>query len=200
MPNACKDVLDFWFGAYVDEVQCASQQSALWWGKNSQMDRQIQAMFESDLRALAQGRREDWLQTSHGRLAAIIVLDQFSRNIYRGTPQAFANDSQALQLCEEGLAMGADRQLRPLQRVFFYLPLEHSESLAQQVRCVTLFETLKNNVALENRMLFSDYLDFAQRHKAIIEQFGRFPHRNAVLGRQSTPEETQFLKQPGSAF
>ncbi len=200
MADSFQKVLNFWFGSYVDEVSCANQQSKLWWGKDPKADRQIKENFESDLHELVQGQRDDWLHTPQARLGAIIVLDQFSRNIYRDTVQAFTQDNLALQLCRDGLASGTDLSLRPLEKVFFYLPLEHAESIELQVLSVELFKNLRNDVLPENRDLFNGYVDFAERHKSIIERFGRFPHRNAAMGRKSTSEEVEFLLQPGSGF
>ena len=133
-------------------------------------------------------------------MALILLLDQMPRVIHRGTPGAFAQDDKARRFADKGLASGADRLLRPIERVFFYLPFEHSEDAADQERSVELFQELAAEVPEEWKKSFDFYLDFAVRHEAIIDRFGRFPHRNAILGRESTPEEIEFLKEPGSGF
>ncbi|MGL6466123.1 DUF924 family protein, partial [Aeromonas hydrophila] len=142
-----------------------------------------------------------WADAAEGRLALILLLDQLPRNIHRGTPAAFAQDAKARDLCLKGLSLGADLALPPLGRVFFYLPLEHAESREQQARSVTLFEGLAAEQAdSPARETFAGFADFARRHQVIVERFGRFPHRNAILGRQDTAEEAAFLLQPGSGF
>ena len=135
-----------------------------------------------------------------GRLALVLLTDQFPRSIYRGTPAAFAFDAIARSLCLESLADGSDRALRPIERVFLYLPFEHSESLTDQDRAVELFRALAADVEPRLTPPFEDYLDYALRHRAIVERFGRFPHRNAILARPSTPAEIAFLEEPGSSF
>ena len=131
----------------------------------------------------------------------ILLLDQLPRNLHRGTPAAFAQDDKARALCLKGLSFGTDRGLSPLARVFFYLPLEHAESREQQARSVALFEALADEQATDPaRTTFEGFADFARRHQVIVDRFGRFPHRNAILGRASTEEEAAFLQQPGSGF
>jgi len=146
------------------------------------------------------GELTSWGETPHGELARIILLDQFPRNIYREQPRAFAYDMQALSWTLEGLAKQSDQQLRPVERVFFYLPLEHAEDLGHQETSVKLFRELVEAVPQEQRNTFAGFFDFAVRHHDIIDRFGRFPHRNVILGRESTSEEEEFLTQPGSSF
>ncbi|QIB64450.1 DUF924 family protein [Kineobactrum salinum] len=193
-------VLQFWFGDSTDDATVAAQQASLWWSKNSRIDAQIRERFESLVSAAAAGDLDSWRATAQGWLALIILLDQFPRNIYRDTPAAFALDPSAQKLCNEGLAADIDQQLRPIQRAFFYLPLEHAEDRALQARSVALFRSLAARQPPEQAALFQGFVDYAERHRVIIERFGRFPHRNAVLGRPSTAEETEFLQQPGSSF
>ncbi len=151
--------------------------------------------------ARAAGELEaEWGATPRGRIALIIVLDQFSRHIHRGTPAAFAQDPAAQRLALAGVEQGTDRALIPAQRAFFYLPFEHAEDLALQRRGVQLFQLLATEVAPAWRKEYTGFSDYAGHHRDIVERFGRFPHRNTVLGRASTPEETEFLKQPGSSF
>lgn len=175
------DVLDFWFGALTPKQ---------WWSKDPVLDRAIAERFGALLERAARCELHAWRRTPHGRLAEVIVLDQFPRNIHRDTPGAFACDPLALALAQEAVARGDDAALSPTERVFLYLPYMHSESAAIQALSVALYE--RNGLV--------DNLDFAQRHKAIIDRFGRYPHRNEILGRPSTTEELAFLKEPGSRF
>ncbi len=194
------EVLEYWFGTGTDDAQIAQQQSARWWGKEPGTDDAIRERFGSLREAAIAGERDQWLTRPQGRLALILLVDQFSRNLFRDDARAFAEDARALHWCVAGIALGADRALRPIQRVFFYLPLEHSESLADQQRSVALYEGLVAEVPEPQRLPFANFADFARRHRDIIVRFGRFPHRNAVLNRSSTPEERAFLQQPGSSF
>lgn len=191
---------DFWFGDGADAVSVAQSHNALWWGKSAQSDAEIRQRFGSALDRAAAGELDEWLATPRGRLALIILVDQFSRNIHRDSAAAFGNDALALRWTREGLESGVDAQLRPLERVFFYLPLEHSEQLDDQRQSLRLFRRLLDEAAPAERELFAGFYDFAARHHAIIERFGRFPHRNAILGRDSTAEEIAFLQTPGSSF
>ncbi|MFM5007519.1 DUF924 family protein [Aeromonas veronii] len=194
-------LLDFWFGDEADDVLRATRQAPLWWGKSSETDALLAKQFGAQAEAAANGELADWADLHHGRLALILLLDQLPRNIHRGTPAAFAQDPLARDLCLKGLSIGADKSLSPLERVFFYLPLEHAESREQQARSVALFEALAAEQAgTPSQATFAGFADFARRHQVIIERFGRFPHRNDILGRTSTPEEAAFLQQPGSGF
>ena len=193
-------ILEYWFGTEADDLVAANQHAALWWKKNPQVDQEIRERFASLLDAAANGDMDAWLIHPRGRLALIILADQFSRNMYRDTPRSFAFDQFAQTWCKAGLDSGADRGLRPIERVFFNLPLEHSESLEDQQRSVALCKSLAENVPAAHRELFDGYLRYAERHRDIVQRFGRFPHRNAILGRDSTEEEIAFLQQPGSSF
>lgn len=175
------DILDFWFN------DLSPQQ---WWAKDEKLDREIARRF-GELHAQA-SRCElfDWRMAAKGRLAEIIILDQFSRNIYRDKPQSFANDPLALALAQEALAVDADKALSPVERSFLYLPFMHSESVEIHRVAVILYSA----PGLESN------LDYELQHKLIIDRFGRYPHRNNILGRESTPDEIEFLKQPGSSF
>lgn len=177
------DVLDFWFGP-----QDAAR--AEWFRKDESFDAVIRLRFGAQVeRALAGGLLE-WEATPEGALARVLLLDQFTRNIFRGTARAFAGDALALEAARAMVARGDDAKLPPLRRVFVYLPFEHSEDPAMQRESLRLFGELG----------LGGFLDYARRHAEVIERFGRFPHRNAVLGRDSTAEEIEFLKQPGSGF
>ncbi len=194
------EVLEFWFGPAADVATVAARQAPLWWGKSEQTDALIRERFAATREQALTGRYDSWLAQPQGRLALIILVDQFSRNLFRNDARAFAHDPQALAWCKQGLQQGDDQALTSLERVFFYLPLEHSEVLADQHESVLQFERLAAGVAAAERETFENFVDFAQRHRVIVQRFGRFPHRNAALDRSSTAEEIAFLREPGSAF
>ncbi|GIU05456.1 MULTISPECIES: DUF924 family protein [unclassified Shewanella] len=174
-------IIHFWF----EEIEPKQ-----WWVKDLEFDALIKQRYASLLAQALQGELYHWRATPQGRLAEIIVLDQFSRNIYRDTPKAFAADAIALVLAQEAVAINCDSELKAKQVPFLFMPYMHSESALVHEVAVRLFsrESAKGN------------LDFELRHKAIIDQFGRYPHRNAILGRESSAEEIAFLQQPGSSF
>jgi uncharacterized protein (DUF924 family) len=188
-------VLDFWFGDLQSEASTYANRRKLWFGKAPEFDQQIRDRFAALHQQAIAGELDDWQKTPEGCLALLIVLDQFSRNLWRNSSQAFANDAKALTLAQRAIAQGFDQQIAPIQRIFIYLPLEHSEDQAIQDQSVELFRGLST----DNPEL-TDCLDYAVKHQTVIKRFGRFPHRNAVLGRETTPEEAEFLQQPGSSF
>lgn len=193
-------VLDFWFGE-LDEHGHASPESARrWFMKNHEFDREVKSTYEETHAAIARGDLESWLDTPRGRLAYVIVLDQLSRNMFRGTYQMFAHDEQALRAAVEGIDKGDDRALVTAERTFLYMPLMHSESLSTQNRCVALFEKLRDEQPPHLRERFEEHVKYAVMHRDIIQRFGRFPHRNPILDRTSTQEELDFLNEPNSAF
>jgi uncharacterized protein (DUF924 family) len=200
MAGQPEHVLDFWFGPPGRAAEIAGRQSKLWFGKSPDNDRAVAERFAATLVASAAGKLDHWTAAPRGRLALVIVLDQFPHHIHRDRPQAFATDPQALAQSLAALEAGEDEQLAPIERVFLYLPLEHAESLAMQERSVSLFQQLANEAAVDERALFDNFLDYARQHRDVVARFGRFPHRNAILGRPSTPEEIEFLKLPGSRF
>ena len=175
------EVIEFWF----DEID-----SGMWWTKDPDFDSLIQNRFGELHRMASAGELFAWRENALGSLAEVIVLDQFSRNIYRGQAHSFSNDSLALALAQTAISNGFDVELPTVQRSFLYLPFMHSESKVIHGEAVRLYESLGNPRSLE----------FELRHKAIIDRFGRYPHRNQILGRSSTAEEVEFLKQPGSSF
>ncbi|KQV51866.1 DUF924 family protein [Massilia sp. Root335] len=189
-----QDVLDFWFGAPGSPE--AGQPRREWFVKQDAFDDTIRTRFGAAIaQALAGGLREWDAQGPQGQLARILVLDQFTRNAHCNTPLSFAGDSLALAAARALVDSGADRALAPLQRAFAYMPFEHAEDASMQERAVELFGVL----AAEHPG-FDEMLDYAHRHRGVIARFGRFPHRNEILGRASTPEEVEFLRQPGSRF
>ena len=181
MANSYQEVLQFWF----EEIE-----PRMWWVSDREFDDLVRNRFQSTHRQAALGELFHWRKEPKGRLAEIVVLDQFSRNIYRNTPLAFAQDSVALVLAQEAIAAGAHDAMSPIERSFLYLPFMHSESR----RIHEWAESLYRANGLENNYAFE------LKHKAIIDRFGRYPHRNGILGRTSSPEEVEFLKQPGSSF
>ncbi len=193
-------VLDFWFGPSGPAGTVAARQRALWFGKSAEADRAVTERFAVTLADARAGRLGHWADTPRGRLARVIVLDQFPHHVFRGQPQAFASDAQALALSLTALDAREDQTLAPIERVFLYLPLEHAESLGVQERSVALFERLVQEAAEEDHSLFEDFLDYARRHRDVVARFGRFPHRNEILGRPSSKAEIEFLKEPGSRF
>lgn len=195
-----KLVLDFWFTQEEDEVRLINKQSPLWWGKSNEMDGVIKTRFTSLLNDIKQGELESWRFDPGSRLAMILVCDQFSRQIYRDKAEAFASDEIALDLCLDGLDKGMDQKLRSIERVFFYMPMEHSESLSIQNRCVQQFQKLLDEVGPELKPEFEGFVSFAKQHQKIIKRFNRFPHRNSILGRKSTADEAAFLLQPNSSY
>jgi uncharacterized protein (DUF924 family) len=190
-PSA-EDVLGFWFGTPADAW--FGKARAEWFRKDTAFDDQIRTRFGALHAQIAGGGSRDWLDEPRSALALVIVLDQFSRNLFRGDPRAFACDPQALLAAESALERGFDRHLTEVERPFLYLPFQHSEKLVQQERSMGLFEQL----AREDPS--SDNLSYALQHLKIIQRFGRFPHRNQVLGRPSTEAELAFLKEPNSSF
>lgn len=181
MSHAHADVIRFWF-TEIDR--------ALWFRKDADFDRLLDERFGALHAQACLGELSTWRDTPHGRLAEIIVLDQFSRNLFRNSAKAFAQDGMALVLAQEAVRSGADAALMPQERVFLYMPYMHSESAAIHQTAVELF----------TRNSISDNLDYELKHKAIIDRFGRYPHRNAILGRTSTADETAFLATPGASF
>jgi uncharacterized protein (DUF924 family) len=185
-------VLDFWF--LTPEHADHGTSRPEWFRKDAAFDDAIRTQFGATLETALAGGFREWDADLHGALARIIVLDQFTRNAFRDTPRAFAGDTLAQEAALAMIESGRDRLLHPLERWFVYLPLEHAENLELQERSVGLFSALAKDEGM------GDILQYATRHRDIIARFGRFPHRNRILGRASTPEEVEFLKQPGSGF
>lgn len=191
--NSIQDVLAFWFGAPGDAHHNKTREE--WFRKDDAFDAEIRTRFGTLIDDALGGRLTSWSKTTDGALAQILVLDQFTRNAFRGTPRSFAGDAQALTLARKLVADGRDRSLPGVRRSFVYLPFEHAEDLATQNQSLDLFKQLGRDEP-EHASLTT----WAERHHAIIARFGRFPHRNAILGRPSTPEEEAFLREPGSSF
>jgi len=185
-------LLDFWFGPHGDPERGTMR--AVWFGKDPAFDALIREKFHDDVLEAGRGRLDGLSATADGVLTLLILLDQFPRNMFRGGPQAFAYDGKARAVARLAVGMGLDKVLSPVERIFIYLPFEHSEDMEDQIRSVALFKTLPP-VSWRDEVV-----DYAIRHHDIIARFGRFPHRNALLGRSSTAEELTFLQQPDSSF
>ncbi|TFW16842.1 DUF924 domain-containing protein [Massilia arenosa] len=189
-----QDVLDFWFGPQDGPEYGKARRE--WFVKDAAFDAQIRARFGALIDQAINGGLREWdVEGARGVLARIIVLDQFTRNAFRDTPRSFEGDVLALGAAQKLVEFGADRELLPVECWFAYMPFEHSEDGAMQEKSVTLFTALS-----EEQPGFEEALDYAHRHRGVIARFGRFPHRNEILGRNSTEEEVEFLKQPGSRF
>jgi len=197
-----QDLLHWWFGQGTSATEIAAEKQRLWFGYRPQQDAEARERFGALVEQALNGDLQDWAELPEGWLALVLLLDQLPRMIHRDTPRAFAGDERAQQLVRDGLAHGGDMLLSPIQRVFIYLVLEHAENLAVQDLAVAHFTALRD-IAAEHeheQALFRDFLDYAERHREVISRFGRFPHRNAILGRDSSDAEQSFLQQPGSSF
>jgi len=195
-------VLNYWFGRLEKDKAPPEKQSKIWFSKKKETDKDIKFRFELDLKRALEGRLSIWERTPRGTLALIIVVDQYPRNMYRDTPKAFEGDKVALKACLEGIKKGFDTKLHPLERVFFYMPLMHAEELQVQMtslECFTILEKLYTSPP-SIASIISTSKAYAEKHYLIIEKFGRFPHRNEIIGRKSTPEEVKFLKESGASF
>ena len=193
-----ESLLDFWIGDAATSPEAAKAKNKLWFRKSFQTDTLIAERFLPTLAALAGGLAYEWAVASpRARLAAIIALDQFPRNIFRGTAGAFELDGKALDLAMHGILLAQDLELTPVERQFFYMPLEHSERLSNQALCVDAFQSALADAPVEFKPHVQDALDYALKHKDVIEKFGRFPHRNKVLGRTSSEAEIDWLKEHG---
>ncbi|MGH9428976.1 MAG: DUF924 family protein [Terriglobia bacterium] len=188
------EILFFWFGEPRDDKAYYDEWHSRWFTPNPQFDQETRERFTEDYQKAAARQLADWRMEPRSGLAVVLLLDQFPRNMFRGKPQGFATDALAREVATHLIQAGVDRQLLPVERAFVYMPFMHSEALADQHSSVALFQQL----AQEREYL--TFVTFAITHHEVVERFGRFPHRNAVLGRVSTAEEAAFLTQPGSSF
>jgi len=186
-------ILAFWFKEQALSAPQIDRRMDIWFGEDPVFDEAIKAEFEDDIERASQGQLDYWADEPRGRLALILLIDQFRRNIHRGTAKAFSHDKLALKLCVEGAMEKKDKGLTPIQKVFFYMPLQHAESAKVQAKSVELFNKLAESVSPTYQETFLTVAQFAELHKDIIDQFGRFPHRNQLLGRENTPEEDEYL-------
>ena len=193
-------VLEFWLGAAQPTDASALTRQSMWFTKSDALDAEIRSRFGAWVEAARAGRLDGWAETAYGRLALIVLLDQFSRNAWRGQPEGFAGDAQALALALEALENGHWEAVPPLAQFFLAMPVEHAEDPTMQARSVALFTHLAAQATPATQPVLRSALEFAHQHQKVIARFGRFPHRNAALGRDSTAEEKAFVAQPGTSF
>jgi uncharacterized protein (DUF924 family) len=194
MTEDIEAVLDFWFGELDDTGMPRRERGSLWFRKDPATDRRIREGFGVHVERALDGELESWAGRDRGLVALVLLLDQFPRNLFRDSPRAFSGDSRALALAQDHIAAGHHRRLPAVHQAFLFMPLEHSEDLDAQEECVTLFRELEDITGLP---LLGDFLRYAEAHRDVIARFGRFPHRNALLGRESTPEELDYLRRHG---
>lgn len=193
-----QDILDFWFGKDLKKNPLKNVKD--WFAKNTDFDADIAEQFTPTLEKIAAGEHADWNLTAKGSMAYILVTDQFPRNIYRNQPESFSFDTLALTVARHGVAQGFDQELSWIERCFYYLPFEHAEDLETQETSLLAFQNLQRSIPKQYLDYGDEVYDYAIKHWEIIKRFGRFPHRNLILQRESTPEEIAFLKEPGSSF
>lgn len=198
--EAIRRILDFWFSAAELDAPQIDSRMERWFGSDPALDQQIRAEFGPLVERALAGELDGWAASAEGRLALILLLDQFCRNIHRGTAMAFAGDRRALKLCIEGSMGNEYRTLSPVQRVFFFMPLQHAESAGVQDKSVRIYNALAEGVSDTLRETFLTFAQFAELHRDIVARFGRFPHRNRVLGRSNTPEEDSYLAADAPSF
>jgi uncharacterized protein (DUF924 family) len=186
-------ILAFWFKEQELSAPQIDRRMDIWFGEDQAFDHEIREEFTRDVERASAGELDHWAQDPRGRLALIILLDQFRRNIHRGTAEAYEKDKVALKLCVEGAMEKKDKGLTPIQRAFFYMPLQHSESRKVQAKSTAIFNKLAEAVSPTYQETFLTIAQFAELHSDIVERFGRFPHRNKVLDRENTPEEDEYL-------
>ncbi|MBT8100930.1 MAG: DUF924 domain-containing protein [Gammaproteobacteria bacterium] len=195
-----ESILSFWFREAELSAPQIDRRMDTWFGEDAVFDLEIEKEFVDDVEAASAGQLDHWAHEPRGRLALIILLDQFRRNIYRNTPKAYEKDKAALKFCVEGAMAKKDNGLSAIERVFFYMPLQHAESRKVQAKSVELYNKLAAAVSPTLQETFSTIAQFAELHRDIIEQFGRFPHRNKSLGRENTPEENEYLSSDAPDF
>ncbi len=193
-------VLHFWFPAPPINPQALTASVALWFQPKAEQDEQMRSRFGQAVHRALAGKLDGWTASSEGRLALILLLDQFTRCVFRGTPQAFSGDAAALALASNAIDQGLDRPLRGLQRQFFYMPFQHSEDIATQNRSVELFRQLAREAGDDVRPVLDEAVGYAELHRDIVARFGRFPHRNLILGRANTREENEYLAADAPTF
>lgn len=194
MKTDIDETLAYWFADSADSAEKASARNSVWFGASAETDDEVRRRFGELVLLARNGELGEWQRSPRGSLAFVILLDQFTRNIYRGSAEAFSADDRALRVAKEAIASGQDQELPLVYRAFLHLPFEHSESLADQEHCLELGRRLASEAPAEWKSLMTDYVGYAESHHEVIARFGRFPHRNAVLGRQDTAEEAEYLE------
>jgi uncharacterized protein (DUF924 family) len=200
MPAVPEQILSFWFSDSLDSPEAAKTQGKFWFGRSDALDEDIRKRFGDLPERAARGEFETWRREPRSALALVILLDQFPRNLFRDSARAFEFDAKAQEITLSAIAAGFHQKLHPLEAVFLCLPLEHAEDLELQNRSVGLFEKLCERAPAAMKTQFEEFADYARRHREVIRRFGRFPHRNAVLGRKSTSEESDYLASGGERF
>lgn len=200
MDYLAEDILNFWIGELNAEGMAAPAKQKLWFGKDSDFDKRIEKRFGNFLEPAGMGAFDRWAESAEGRVAEIILLDQFPRNIFRGGPRSFYYDQKAQHLCMEGLRKEEHLKLPATYAYFLLMPTMHAEDLKTQDIGVQTFKLLRERYSGSAKAMLENALDYAEKHRAIIQRFGRFPHRNEILGRKSSDEELKFLQEPGSSF
>jgi len=194
MTDKIHEILSFWFGDLGRADLPSSDRTNLWFGESEALKQDMIKIFDNEYKAAVSGKLNEWNKTPRGRLALIILLDQFSRWAYRNTPNAFTQDAAAQQLCIDGLREKMDKSLTLIERVFFYMPLVHAEDTAIQDKSIQLFQSLVSLSMTETTQVYQLFLAYAYAHFRVVKEFGRFPQRNHLLGRTSTEAEIAFLK------
>ncbi|MEL7537931.1 MAG: DUF924 family protein [Pseudomonadota bacterium] len=208
MTNALSDsdnerieqILGVWFPDKEYDAPQIDARMELWFGDDPELDARLRYEFADDIAEASDGRLIHWAESARGRLALILLLDQFRRNVYRGSVKAFSHDKMALRIAVEGIVKGLDKELEPIERLFFYMPMQHAESLRVQEKSVEVFRVLARSVSPTLEQTFETFTQFAELHRDIVERFGRFPHRNKVLGREDTTEEAAYLDGDAPSF
>lgn len=193
-------ILSFWFMEHALSAPQIDGRMDTWFGEDPIFDEEIAKEFADDVEKASEGKLDHWAHEPRGRLALILLLDQFRRNIYRNSPEAFAKDKAALKLCVEGAMEKKDKGLAPIHRVFFYMPLQHAESRKVQTQSRKIYQRLAEAVSPTYKETFETIAQFADLHADIVERFGRFPHRNSLLDRENTAEEEEYLASDSPTF
>jgi len=188
-------VSSFWFKGLGESPGAVKELMGLWFGGGSEIDSKIRELFGEDVEAAGKGAYSELESSADGTLSLIILLDQFTRNVFRGTPDMFKYDGEARRLAHHAVDRGFDQTVGIAKRLFFYLPFEHAEDRDLQAKCVDLFKKMHDEASEDEKQLAASFLEFAIRHQTPVDKFGRFPHRNAILGRETTPEEQAFLEE-----
>lgn len=200
MSTNAETLLEAWFGIDLDDATSVGERCREWFSAGGHFDTVAREQFSTLPDAARRGDLADWADTARSSLALVIALDQLPRNLFRGTPSAFAYDAAALEIAQSAIAKGFDEQLHPVEAVFMYLPLEHAEDLASQERSVELCRALVARAPTQLVDQFESFVSYAERHHAVVERFGRFPHRNEALGRPATADELEYLASGGDSF
>ena len=193
--ESADEVLKFWFGRVEETIVPTEHRARIWFGEDDEIDQEIKWRFASYVDAAFAGKLDHWRKTPREQLALMIVLDQFTRHVYRGSEKAFSQDEKAISICMEGLRNESDHALSLIERVFYYFPLLHSEKITHQEKAIRAYRTLVDLAFSETRVIFDSFLKFANHHYSIVHRFGRFPQRNVALHRESSKAEITFLNE-----